>query len=126
MSKPYFKLLLLAMFASFLASCPAQNSTAQAQNSTAPAPTFSPADGTTINNCTVPGTATISDSNGSAKIYYTTDGTTPSTSSTLYSAPIDLSSFHSAGTVTVKAIAVVSGMDDSDVATVTYPVQGGC
>lgn len=50
-----------------------------------------------------------------AKIYYTTDGTTPTTSSTLYSAAISLTA-----TKTVKAFAVVDGGVPSDVQTFVY------
>lgn len=50
-----------------------------------------------------------------AKIYYTTDGTTPTTSSTLYSAAISLTA-----TKTVKAFAVVDGGVPSEVKTFVY------
>ena len=50
-----------------------------------------------------------------AAIYYTTDGTTPNESSNLYSAPFDVTA-----TTTVKAIAFKTGMNPSNVATVTY------
>lgn len=54
-------------------------------------------------------------------IYYTTDGTTPTTSSTLYSGAVTI-----ALPVTVKAIAVASGYDNSEVATsrITQDVSG--
>lgn len=47
---------------------------------------------------------TISSMLSEAKIYYTTDGTTPTTSSALYNSPIAIS--RNMGNVTVKAIAV--------------------
>ena len=50
-----------------------------------------------------------------AKIYYTTDGTTPTTSSTLYSAAISLTA-----TKTVKAFAAVDGGVPSEVKTFVY------
>lgn len=50
-----------------------------------------------------------------AAIYYTTDGTTPDESSNLYSAPFDVTA-----TTTVKAIAFKTGMNPSNIATVTY------
>lgn len=56
-------------------------------------------------------TATPSD----ARIYYTIDGKTPTTASTLYTAPIKVE-----GDVTVKAIAVREGYKDSEVATGEY------
>jgi len=54
-----------------------------------------------------------------ASIYYTTDGTDPTASSTLYSAPITISS-----TTTLKAIAT-KGTDKSNIAlaTYTFPVE---
>lgn len=58
---------------------------------------------------------TISTGTDGATIYYTTDGTTPTTSSSVYSAAIPVSS-----TTTIKAFAVKNGMTDSDVATATY------
>lgn len=57
----------------------------------------------------------LSSSVKGAKIYYTDDGNTPTTASTLYSAPIELSS-----TKTIKAIAVKDGYTNSDVFSATY------
>lgn len=58
---------------------------------------------------------TISCETAGASIYYTTDGTTPDMSSTLYTAPINVST-----TTTLKAIAYKTGMQESFVATQTY------
>ena len=60
-------------------------------------------------------TATISCATAGATIYYTTNGNTPTTSSTQYSSPITLS-----GACTIKAIAVKSGMNNSQVKSVDY------
>ena len=61
-------------------------------------------------------TVTITDSTTGAAIYYTVDGSTPTTASSLYTAPfINLES-----SVTVKAIAILSGYFDSDIAAQTF------
>lgn len=52
-----------------------------------------------------------------AAIYYTLDGTTPSTESTLYTEPISIDE-----DITVKAIAVKEGYADSDIAEFIYTV----
>ena len=53
-----------------------------------------------------------------ATIYYTTNGTTPTTSSSVYSGPITVSS-----TETIRAIAVASGYSNSSVASATYTIN---
>ena len=53
-----------------------------------------------------------------ASFYYTTDGSTPTTASTLYTGPISLSVSE-----TVRAIAVASGYPNSGVATATFVVE---
>lgn len=73
-------------------------------------PTFSVAGGTKNNDVDV----TLSTTFGTS-IYYTTDGTTPTRSSTLYSSAITVNA-----TQTINAIAVKSGCSDSDVASATY------
>jgi serine protease len=85
--------------------------TATAQ--TAP-PTFSPAPGTYSDAQSV----TLSDATPGAQIHYTTDGTTPTTSSALYAGPIAVST-----TATIKAIAVAAGYTQSTVASGTYTIQ---
>ena len=78
------------------------------------APTFSPASGTYTEAQTV----TISAEDG-ADIYYTTNGDDPTTSSTKYSAPFEV-----ATTTTVKAIAVLNGVESSIAsATYTFPTE---
>lgn len=78
------------------------------------APTFSPAAGAVEANTTV----TISTETDGATIYYTTDGTDPSTSSTSgTSVTIDAAK-------TIKAFAVKDGMADSDIATAVYTIVG--
>jgi uncharacterized repeat protein (TIGR03803 family) len=77
-------------------------------------PVFSPAAGTYTSAQTV----TISDATSGATIYYTTNGTTPTTSSTKYTAAITVSA-----TETLEAIAVASGKANSAVASATYTIQ---
>jgi hypothetical protein len=76
-------------------------------------PTFSVASGTYSS----PQTVTIFDATPGATIYYTTDGTTPTTSSKQYTVPLTVSS-----TETVEAIATASGYTTSAVATATYTI----
>jgi hypothetical protein len=77
----------------------------------AEAPTFSVSGGT-YNN---PPTVTISDITPGTSVYYTTNGTTPTTSSTRYTAPIAITS-----SCTLKAIAAESGFTSSSVTSATY------
>ena len=76
-------------------------------------PNFSVAAGT----YTTAQTVTISDAMSGATIYYTTNGTTPTTSSSVYSVPITVSS-----TETIEAIATASGYPTSGVATAAYTI----
>ena len=75
------------------------------------APVFNPAGGI----YTAPVTVTITCATPNASIYYTTDGSIPSSSSTLYTAPITISV-----TTTLKAIAIAPGMSNSSVTTAIY------
>lgn len=74
-------------------------------------PTFSPAGGVYSAALRVE----ISTKTDGATIYYTTDGSTPTTNSNVYSGLFPITE-----TTTVKAIAVKSGYDNSSVATATY------
>ena len=56
-------------------------------------------------------------STSGASIYYTTDGTEPTSASMAYSAPFEITK-----NTTIKAIAVKEGLLDSDVATVTISI----
>ena len=76
-------------------------------------PAFSPAGGTYTNALSV----VLSDSTSGAVIYYTTDGTTPTTSSTVYSGPVVVSS-----TETLEAIATATGYPQSAVGSATYTI----
>jgi len=77
------------------------------------APTFSPAAGTLPS----PQSVTISDATAGATIYYTTNGSVPTTSSNVYNGPITVSSSE-----TVEAIAVGSGDLPSAITTAAYTV----
>ena len=79
------------------------------------APSISPATGT----FTTAPSVTITDSTGGASIYYTTDGSTPTTSSTLYAGPFTPVG---ASPLTVKAIAQAPGTVASVVASATYTI----
>ncbi len=78
-------------------------------------PSFSPVAGSYEGTQNV----TISSTTG-ATIYYTTDGTTPSTSSSVYSSPIAVSA-----DMTIKAYATLANYDDSEVATAEYTITEG-
>ena len=77
-------------------------------------PTFLPAAGTytSIQN------VTISCATEGATIYYTTNGSTPTTSSTQYTSEIEV-----AETKTINAIAVKAGMNASEIATAAYTIN---
>lgn len=78
-------------------------------------PSFSPTGGTFSSAQNV----TVSTATGGAAIRYTTDGSTPSsTSGIVYSGAINISS-----TTTLKAIAYKSGMTDSAIQTDTYTIS---
>jgi hypothetical protein len=77
-------------------------------------PTFSPAGSTVTSGQKV----TISDATSGANIYYTTDGSVPTVNSTLYTVPIALTK-----SVTLSAIAVASGYNNSGVASAAYVVS---
>src|SRR6185312_10396483 len=77
-------------------------------------PTFSPPGGI----FTAAQSVSISDSTPGATIFYTTDNSTPTSSSAVYAAPINV-----ATTETLKALAIASGDTASPVATATYTIN---
>src|SRR5258707_446122 len=83
----------------------------------AAAPTFWPPAGTYS-----PTQISLSDATANASIYYTTDGSTPTASSTKYTAPLAI-----AATSTIKAMATASGYSASAVSSSAYtvPAQNG-
>lgn len=76
-------------------------------------PTFTPAEGSYITEQQV----SIACTTEGATIYYTTDGTEPTTESTVYAEAFTVSA-----TTTVKAFAVKEGMNNSDVTSATYTI----
>ncbi|RNB89517.1 hypothetical protein EDM56_09995 [Brevibacillus fluminis] len=76
-------------------------------------PTANPAGGTVSSGTRV----VLSTSTSGATIYYTIDGSTPTSSSSVYSSPITVSS-----NMTIKAIAVKTGMIDSVVMSKSYTI----
>ena len=77
-------------------------------------PTFSPAAGTYTEVQSV----TLSCETEDAAIYYTTNGDAPTTSSTLYEGAISVGE-----SMTIKAIAVKDGLDNSNLASALYTIN---
>lgn len=82
----------------------------------ATAPTINPASGSYTGAQTV----TLADTTAGANIYYTTDGTTPSVSSTQYTGTFQTVG---SGSETVKAIAIASGYSNSSVSSAAYTIE---
>jgi N-acetylneuraminic acid mutarotase len=77
-------------------------------------PIFNPPAGTFTSTQTV----TISDATVGATIYFTTDGSTPTTASSVYSTPLAVSSSE-----TVEAIATASGYGTSSIGSAAYGID---
>ncbi len=108
--------LLILIFA--LASCTAgvgvRDSGSGGSTSTAATPSFNPVAGTYSGAQLV----SIADSTPGASIYYTTDGTTPTTSSAKFSSAINVSA-----SLTLKAIGAATGYNNSAVASAAYTIK---
>ncbi|ADL52879.1 DUF6055 domain-containing protein [Clostridium cellulovorans] len=63
-------------------------------------------------------TISLSSKTSGTTIYYTLDGSTPTASSTAYSSPIVVSK-----NTTIKAVAIKSGMTNSDITSATYTIS---
>ncbi len=85
------------------------------------APTVDIFEGTYTENQTI----TLSSSTEDASIYYTIDGTNPSTTNgTLYTSPISITGIAGKSIqITLKTIAVKSGLQDSEIKTFNYVIQ---
>ncbi|GBU26904.1 hypothetical protein R84B8_00420 [Treponema sp. R8-4-B8] len=84
---------------------------------TAATPTATPASGVVANDTAI----TLASATAGAAIYYTQNGTEPSTASTLYSD--SAKPVITAGKLTLKAVAVKEGMTNSAVMTATYTIK---
>jgi hypothetical protein len=102
----------IASATGYLISSPAAASFYSTANT--PNPAFSLSAGT----YTGAQTLTMTDSAKGATIYYTVDGSTPTTASHVYSGPLSV-----AATETVQAIAISPGLLASSVATAAYTIQ---
>jgi streptogramin lyase len=96
-----------------LAGCGGGISSPTKQQQTTPTPTFSLAAGT----YTTAQSVSISDTMPGVTIYYTTNGTTPTTLSSVYSGPITISA-----TETLEAFAAQTGYSNSAVASAAYTI----
>jgi hypothetical protein len=77
-------------------------------------PVIQPASGTYAG----PQAVTITDAAPNASIYYTTDGSAPAFSSTLYTGPIQVTRSQ-----TIRAVAIASGSSQSYIASASYTIQ---
>lgn len=98
--------IFLGLLVSFVPAASAQQTAA---------PTFSLGGGSYSSVQTV----SISDTSDGATIYFTVDGSTPTTASNIYGMPITVSY-----TETLKAMAIATGYSQSAVASATYTISG--
>ena len=80
-------------------------------------PSFSPANGSVLTTDSL----TISTGTAGAQIYYTTDGTRPTTSSSRYTSPVSFGTIGT-GSRDIKAIAVKTGHSDSQITSESFTV----
>ena len=115
MNQPTYCLLLAAFPLALVTSCAGPHATSLSTNTPQVAtPTFNPGAGAYTSTQSV----TIADTTAGAGIYYTTDGSSPTTSSTKYSGSIAVSASE-----TISAIAVLSGDTNSVIASSTYTIS---
>lgn len=103
----------LALVLSLISGCGGSGTHSTPALPVAATPVFSPVAGSYSTTQSV----SITDSTAAAAIYYTTDGSTPTSNSTKYTSPIPVPT-----STTLKAIAVASGYTNSQVASATYTI----
>lgn len=113
------RILALCALALLLIGCSGGSSSSSGTTTPPPqaaaSPTFSPAPGLFSTGQSV----SLADATTGATIYYTTDGSTPTTTSSVYAAAIPFTA-----DTTIQAIAVASGYTTSPVAKGLYQVAG--
>ena len=122
MIKPGILVALLLLVA-FLGACPGDEGEPEGGKVIRPTLTASPnneggGDGKILKFNDAAITITLTTTPADAKIYYTTDGSTPTASSTLYNGPFALGPFNSVttpykGQVVLKAIGIKNGYENS-------------
>ena len=95
----------------------AETSFTVSYSNTVVSPTFSPGEGNVLSTQSL----TIRSSTSGAIIYFTTDGSDPTTSSTWYTSPQGFQTL-GIGSHTIKAIAVKTGHNNSQIASTTFTV----
>ncbi|MDR3762513.1 MAG: carbohydrate-binding protein [Acidobacteriota bacterium] len=109
-----FSLFLTALLTATACGGGGGGSSSTVTESQTAAPTISPAGG----SYTTAQMVTLTTSTAGASLYYTLDGTTPTTASAVYAAAIPVTQ-----NTTVKALAVATGYTNSDVTSAAYTVQ---
>jgi Chitobiase/beta-hexosaminidase C-terminal domain len=99
----------------FMDGCSSGGNPTSAPNATAATPTLTPASGTSFSSTL---SVSITDATPAATIYYTTDGSAPTTSSSAYSGPITIKA-----STTVNAIASATGFSQSAAGSATYTLR---
>lgn len=96
----------------------ASSPVAAASYTIVPPPAATPAFSVPAGTYTTVQTVTIADATTNATVYYTTDGTAPTASSSVYSGPITVSS-----TETLEAIATANGFSTSAITSAAYTIN---
>ena len=107
----------IAVKEGYTSSAIAETSFTVSYSNTVVSPTFSPGEGNVLSTQSL----TIRSSTSGAIIYFTTDGSDPTTSSTWYTSPQGFQTL-GIGSHTIKAIAVKTGHNNSQIASTTFTV----